>query len=229
MNNAFAGRPDLAAVSHVDVWIFDLDNTLYPARCNLFQQIDRRMGEFIAELLAVSYDEAKLVQKSFWRQHGTTLRGLMLEHAVPPDAFLDYVHKIDLSVLPESPELAEALDRLPGRKMIFTNGTKRHAERVTRRLGIHDRFEAVFDIIDSEYLPKPNPLPYDVLIARHGVDPKRAVMVEDIARNLGPAHTLGMTTVWVPTESPSSREGAEDGHIHYVTPDLANWLIELTG
>jgi putative hydrolase of the HAD superfamily len=229
MNPPAASRPDLGSFAHVDVWIFDLDNTLYPARCNLFQQIDRRMGEFIAQSLAVSYDEAKTIQKSFWRRHGTTLRGLMLEHAVAPDAFLDYVHQIDLSVLPESPSLSQALDRLPGRKVIFTNGTKRHAERVTRRLGIQDHFEAVFDIVDSEYLPKPHPVPYDVLVARHGVDPRRAVMVEDIARNLRPAHALGMTTVWVPTESPSSRDGAEDGHIHYVTEDLASWLVELTG
>ncbi|MBM3491201.1 MAG: pyrimidine 5'-nucleotidase [Alphaproteobacteria bacterium] len=229
MNPPAVRRPGLADFAHVDVWIFDLDNTLYPARCNLFQQIDRRMGEFIAQRLAVSYDEAKTIQKSFWRRHGTTLRGLMVEHAVPPDAFLDYVHQIDLSVLPESPSLGQALDRLPGRKMIFTNGTKRHAARVTRRLGIDDRFEAVFDIVDSDYLPKPDPVPYDVLVARHGVDPRRAVMVEDIARNLRPAHALGMTTVWVPTESPSSRDGAEDGHIHHVAEDLAHWLVELTG
>ena len=217
------------ALAAAETWIFDLDNTLYPAECNLFAQIDRRMGEFIARHFAVDYDEAKRRQKGFFQSHGTTLRGLMVEHGLDPAGFLDYVHDIDLAVVQAQPQLGAALDRLPGRKVIFTNGTVAHADRVLNRLGIADRFEAVFDIVASDYLPKPREEPYHKLLDSHGIRPRGAVMVEDMARNLVPAAALGMTTIWVPTAAEWSKPERPDetGHIHHTAPDLTAFLAAL--
>ncbi len=213
----------------VEVWIFDLDNTLYPASCNLFDQVDARMSAFIQELLSLEPTEARRVQKQYFREHGTTLRGLMDRHEVDPGAFLDYVHDIDFSVIPHAPGLEAALARLAGRKLVFTNATVPYSEQVLGRLGITHHIEAIFDIVAADYRPKPEPESYRQLIQEHGIDPSRAVLVEDIARNLAPAAALGMTTVWVPNEADWSRDGAEDGHVHHVAEDLAAWLEDLLG
>lgn len=211
----------------VETWIFDLDNTLYPASCNLFAQVDRLMGMFIQELLSLGPEEARRLQKRYFREHGTTLRGLMNHHDVDPEAFLDFVHRIDFSVIEPSPALDAALAALDGRKLVFTNATKQYAERVLNRIGVGHHFEAIFDIVAADYRPKPERESYHCLIQQHGIDPTRAVLVEDIARNLAPAAELGMTTVWVPNDTDWSRDGAEDGHIHHVTEDLADWLSAL--
>lgn len=216
------------ALRRAGTWIFDLDNTLYPARCNLFAQIDQRMGEFICSHFGIALEDAKRQQKGFFNRHGTTLRGLMVEHGIDPAAFLEYVHDIDVSVLPPAPDLDAALQRLPGRKMIYTNGTVAHAARVLQRLGIAHHFETVFDIVSSDYLPKPQEAPYRKLLAAHDVDPRRAVMVEDMARNLVPAAALGMTTIWIPTAESWSAPVGGDEHIHHVAPDLTAFLRELT-
>lgn len=218
------------ALAAAETWVFDLDNTLYPADCNLFAQMDRRMGEFIAQQFGVDYDEAKRRQKVFFQTHGTTLRGLMVEHGLDPAAFLDYVHDIDLNVVQAQPRLGAALDRLPGRKVVFTNGTVAHAERVLNRLGIADRFETLFDIVASDYLPKPREEPYRKLLGNHRIRPQGAVMVEDMARNLVPAAALGMTTVWVPTTAEWSKPAHPDdtAHIHHTAPDLTAFLTTLT-
>jgi len=213
----------------VDVWIFDLDNTLYPASCNLFAQVDARMSAFIQDLLSLAPEEARRVQKRYFRDHGTTLRGLMTHHRVDPEAFLAFVHDIDFSVVPAAPGLEAALTRLAGRKLVFTNATVPYAERVLARLGIAHHIEAIFDIVATDYRPKPEPDGYSQLIAAHGIDPSRAVLVEDIARNLAPAAALGMTTVWVPNPADWSHDGAEDGHVHHVAEDLAAWLDEVLG
>ncbi|MFQ5785509.1 MAG: pyrimidine 5'-nucleotidase [Alphaproteobacteria bacterium] len=212
---------------HVETWVFDLDNTLYPARHNLFELIDRRIGEFIAALLDLDRDAARRVQKDYFRRYGTTLRGLMLNHGVNPAAFLDFVHAIDIDRLRPSPRLARALSRLDGRKVIFTNGSTQHAERVTARLGVRRHIDAIFDIVDADYLPKPNLEAYRALLARHRIEPRAAAMVEDIARNLKPAAALGMTTVWVRTDSAWGREGSDGDHIDHVIDDLAEWLDEI--
>lgn len=216
----------------IETWIFDLDNTLYPAACNLFAQVDRRIGEFIALRFGLSYEEARREQKRYFRDYGTTLRGLMVEHDVDPTEYLDYVHAIDVTPVPPSPALDRALAALPGRKVIYTNGSAGHAANVLNRLGIARHFEVVYDIVAADYIPKPDPRPYRALVARHGIAPATACMVEDIARNLVPAAALGMTTVWVRSDADWARPEhggvAGSGHIHHVVDDLVAWLTELT-
>lgn len=216
---------DPAHLHRAETWIFDLDNTLYPAECALFAQMERRMGEFVAAHLNLTLETAKLRQKAFFEAHGTTLRGLMVEHGIDPGAYLEYVHDIDLSGVPPSPNLRRSLRALPGRKLIFTNGTAPHAERVLDRLGLSDCFEAVFDIVASEYLPKPNPAPYHKLLNLHDINPRTAVMVEDMARNLVPAAALGMATVWIPTAAAWSQPANGDpAHVHHTVQDIARFL-----
>ena len=211
----------------VETWIFDLDNTLYPASCNLFAQVDQRMGLFIQDLLSLELTDARALQKRYFREHGTTLRGLMDRHDVAPKTFLDFVHDVDMSVVPPSPQLDAALTALDGRKLVFTNATVHYSERVLGRIGIGHHFEAIFDIIAADYRPKPDHGSYRELIDRHEIDPKRAVLVEDIARNLAPAAELGMTTVWIPNDAVWSSDGADQTHVHHVTDDLAGWLENL--
>jgi putative hydrolase of the HAD superfamily len=213
------------------VWLFDLDNTLYPAECNLFAQVDHRMGEFIAKFLGVPYAYARHLQKSYYRQFGTTLCGLMTVHKMDPKPFLDYVHDIDLSVVPELPTLAAAIQNLPGRKLIFTNGSRRHAERVAGKLGVLDLFEDIFDIVASDYVPKPQAGPYKRMLAQHGIDPMASAMFEDMPHNLEAPHALGMTTVLVHStyvDHPIQlkiREWTEPPeHIHHMTTDLVGFL-----
>jgi putative hydrolase of the HAD superfamily len=207
-------------------WIFDLDNTLYPASLHLFPQIDKRMKAFIAEALNMSLDDAFKLQKEYYWKHGTTLRGLMLNHNIPPDEFLAYVHDIDHSVLSADEKLNAALKSLPGRKFIYTNGSERHAVNVLDRLGITAHFDGIFDIHASNYIPKPEPEPYDVMIVRHGITARSATMFEDIHRNLKPAAALGMTTVWVRHPESPAQEGEDLSHCHHVTDDLISWLTE---
>ncbi len=219
-----AGAPPEGTLRDAKVWIFDLDNTLYPASSNLFDQVDWNMTRYVAELLSLNETDARILQKQYFREYGTTMRGLMTVHGVDPAAFLDYVHKIDLSPIAEDPALTDALARLPGRKVIFTNGSTKHAENITRHIGVDHHFEGYFDIIDADYVPKPAPETYNAVCARFEIDPRQAVMVEDMAKNLVPAAAMGMTTVWVDTGVAWSREQSELGHIHHRTDDLAGWL-----
>ena len=156
----------MAAVEH---WVFDLDNTLYSAQCRIFHQIDRRMGEFIAGLLGLAYEDARRLQKKYFHTYGTTLRGLMNNHQVDPSAYLEFVHDIDLTAVAPDLALDAALARLPGIKVIFTNASRGHAEQVIRALGVARHFAAIFDIQDAGYLPKPEPETYDRFIARHRI------------------------------------------------------------
>ena len=210
--------------AHSESWVFDLDNTLYPAACNLFAQVDVKIGEFVAELLKIDRDEAVRIQKEYFLTYGTSLRGLMLHHKVNPDDFLDFVHQIDVTLIPPCPALDVALAKLPGRKIIFTNGSHKHAENVINRLGISGRFEAIFDIKAADFVPKPDPFTYEMMVRRHWIDPRRAVMVEDLPKNLLPAHRMGMTTVLVRTHEEWAQAGADGEHVHHVTDDLVAWL-----
>lgn len=220
--------PARADLDHVEVWVFDLDNTLYhPTRCDLFPEMDRRMNAFIADMLAIPVEAAVERRRLWYDRHGTTMTGLMREHGIEPTAFLDFVHDLDLSLLEASAELDRALAALPGRKVIFTNATERHALNVTRKLGIAHHFDGMFDVVAADYVPKPDAAAYHRFLARHGVDPRRALMFEDMARNLEPAAALGMTTVWVETPRPHARPAEGASHVHYATEDLAMWLEAL--
>jgi putative hydrolase of the HAD superfamily len=219
----------LPALAHIDSWIFDLDNTLYPASANLFDQIDVRMAAYIERLLACDPEEARRVQKSFFHSHGTTLSGLMAEHGVAPSDFLDFVHDIDLSVIDEDRRLVETIARLPGRKLIFTNADAAYAERVLERLGLGASFEAIHDIHAAGYAPKPDPKSYAAMCAALGVAPERALFVEDMARNLRPAKALGMATVWVDNGSEWGGRDADPSFIDYRVAEVGAWLEDIMG
>jgi putative hydrolase of the HAD superfamily len=227
-----AGVP-LRHFDQTDVWIFDLDNTLYPAECNLFAQVDHRMGAFIAHYLGVPYEHARHLQKSYYRQFGTTLAGLMAIHKLDPTEFLAYVHDIDLTVVQEAPELRAAIDALPGRRLIYTNGSHRHAERVAEKLGVLDLFEGICDIAACDYVPKPEADAFQRMIKRHAVDGAKAAMFEDMPMNLAAPHELGMTTVLVhssyvdhPVQEKMKTWTELPDHIHHMTLDLTGFLVE---
>lgn len=214
-------------------WVFDLDNTLYPADINLFPQVDRRMGEFIARHFGIGTDEARLIQKRYFRTYGTTLRGLMLHHGLEPHAYLDYVHDIDLSVVTRNTALDTALENLAGRKTVFTNGSLKHAEAILDRLGIARHFAAIFDVAAAEFVPKPDPACYQKMLMSLVITPQRAALFEDTADNLPPAAALGMTTVLVvppiaqrmaAEAAPAPGRQVPDEQIHFVTEDLTGWL-----
>ncbi|TVR99962.1 MAG: pyrimidine 5'-nucleotidase [Rhodospirillales bacterium] len=215
---------DLERIRDAAAWVFDLDNTLYAASVDLFAQIDQRMRAYIAAFLGLPVDEAYKLQKQYFYQYGTSLRGLMHRHGMSPEPFLAHVHDIDVSVLEADPVLDAALAALPGRKFIHTNASTRHAERVVERLGIARHFDAVFDICEAAFRPKPEPEPYAELVARHGLDPTATVMVEDMARNLGPAAALGMTTVWISNGSELGATDAAGVRIDHVVQALPPWL-----
>jgi putative hydrolase of the HAD superfamily len=214
--------------------VFDLDNTLYPHHLNLWEQVDMRIRDYIANFLALTHDEAFRLQKDYYLRYGTSMRGLMTEHGMDPDEFLAFVHQIDHSPLTPNPALGNALEKLPGRKLILTNGTRAHADAVLRRLEIDRHFEDVFDIVAGELEPKPLAQTYDRFLARHGVDPARAAMFEDLARNLEVPHRLGMTTVLVVPEATREvfredweLEGRDAKHVDHLTDDLAGFLAGL--
>lgn len=204
-------------LAHIDCWIFDLDNTLYPASADLFALIDIKMGEYIAQLLGCAPPEARSVQKRYFMDHGTTLSGLMRHHDVDPHHFLDYVHDIDLDRISHDANLAAHIDALPGRKLIFTNGDVPYAQRVLDKLGLGSHFELIHDIHAMSYRPKPDPHGYHILRDEHGIDLARAAFFEDMARNLKPAKALDMTTIWL-------NNGSESGHVE-AHPDFIDYEI----
>jgi putative hydrolase of the HAD superfamily len=214
----------LVDLSHVEFWIFDLDNTLYPARCQLFDQVDRRIGLYIEQLLKLDRDAARALQKQYFRDHKTTLRGLMDNHAIDPGHFLEFVHEIDVSGVPADPELDIALERLPGRKLIYTNGSVAHARNVMARVGIDRHFQDIFDIAAADYVPKPAPESFAQLVARYGIAPERAIMFDDMPRNLEPAAALGMTTVLVSSHHDWAQPTGTEDFIHHTTDRLGHWL-----
>src|SRR5437763_14287900 len=176
------------------IWVFDLDNTLYPHHLNLWQQVDERIRDYIARYLKVTQEEAFRLQKDYYRRYGTSMRGLMTEHGMKPDDFLDFVHQIDHSPLTPNAALGAAIEGLPGRKLILTNGTGRHADAVLARLDLHRHFDDVFDIIAAEREPKPSPQTYDRFLKAHTIDSGKAAMVEHLPRNIVGPYALGMNT-----------------------------------
>jgi putative hydrolase of the HAD superfamily len=205
----------------VETWIFDLDNTLYPASSDLFAQVNARIRAFIAAALAIDETEASSVQSRYFAAYRSSLRGLILHHDVEPRRFLDYVHDIDLSPIGPDPALRAAIEALSGRKVIFTN--------VLRQLDLEALFEDIFDIEAADYLPKPYPQTYHQLIARNGIAPERSVLLEDMAINLEPAAELGMTTVWVRDPERLDAAQARPDYVHHEVCDLTGWLQSLLG
>jgi putative hydrolase of the HAD superfamily len=227
-------RPDAARFAHVEDWVFDLDNTLYPHHTNLFSQIDVKMTAYVSELLTLPREEARRLQKELYLEYGTTLAGLMARHHIDSDDFLQKVHAIDYSWLAPDPALGDAIKTLPGRKFIFTNGSRSHAESTARQLGILDHFDDIFDIVAAGLTPKPAPQSYDRFINLHRIVGPNAVMFEDLARNLVVPKSLGMTTVLIvprnfePTFSEIwERDPAFDDAVDYVTDDLTGFLDNL--
>ncbi|HEX8168483.1 MAG TPA: pyrimidine 5'-nucleotidase [Beijerinckiaceae bacterium] len=238
--NAVTPLPHLSAADsrgfrHVDTWIFDLDNTLYPHEARIWPQVDERITAYVMDLFGLDGLSARALQKHFYHRYGTTLRGLIEEHGIDPYDFLDFAHDIDHSAIELNPSLGLAIEKLPGRKLILTNGSRRHAENVARKLGILDHFEDVFDIAASDFVPKPDRRAYEKFLTRHVVEPRRAAMFEDIAKNLVVPHDLGMTTTLVvprtadPFRESFEQEAVEAPHIDHVTDDLAGFLEQPVG
>jgi putative hydrolase of the HAD superfamily len=215
--------------AHIRNWIFDLDNTLYPASTGLFTLIDERMGAYIERLLDCDRQEARRVQKAHFHEHGTTLAGLMKTHGVDPHAFLADVHDIPMDRVGRDERLGAGLARLPGRSFVFTNGDAPYARRVLEALGVHEHFHDLHDIHSSELRPKPDPHGYALLCSRLGIDPATAVLVEDMAANLAPAKALGMTTVWVDNGSERGSHGFDDRVVDHVITEVGEWLETMLG
>jgi putative hydrolase of the HAD superfamily len=224
--------PHSDTLSRIDIWVFDLDNTLYPADSDLWPKIDQRITLFLAHLFGLDGISSRALQKYYYQRYGTTLRGLMEEHGIGPDDFLDFTHDIDRSSLLPNLALATAITALPGRKLILTNGSREHALRTAEALGLETMFEDIFDIAAADFVPKPAAVTYERFFERHVVDPARAVMFEDLARNLIIPHERGMTTVLVVPKPGQMDHGdafeitseAVPPHIDFVTNDLARFL-----
>jgi putative hydrolase of the HAD superfamily len=215
--------------AHIRDWIFDLDNCLYPASTGLFGLIDQRMGAYIQRLLGCDAAEAKRVQKAHFHQHGTTLAGLMKEHGVDPHDFLSNVHNIDLGRVQCDERLVRLLPRLPGRRFVFTNGDAPYARRVLEAIGVHEQFDELHDIHASSYRPKPDPHGYQVLCERFGIDPKHALLADDMAQNLVPAKMLGMTTAWVDNGSERGNHNFDERIVDHRIGHVGDWLESILG
>lgn len=222
--------------AHVDTWVFDLDNTLYPPHADLWPKVDARITAYLANLYGLDGISARALQKHYYQRYGTTLNGMMTEHPDEVDVagFLDFAHDIDRSTLVVDAPLAAAIERLPGRRLVFTNGSVAHAEKTMLALGIAHLFDAVFDIVAGSLIPKPDARPYQAFLKAHDVNPRRAVMFEDIARNLEAPKHLGMGTVLVvPRAGNGDHRDDHDiatsapDYVDHVTDDLAAFLARV--
>lgn len=211
-----------AHFSHVGHWVFDLDNTLYPPRARLFDQIEVRMTQYVMDALGLPQPEANALRKAYWRKYGTTLAGLMQEHDVDPTPYLTHVHEISLDHLDDDPNLRRGIAALPGRKIVYTNGSAPYAERVIAARGLAGVFDAVYGVEHADFHPKPDARAFARVFERDGLDPKTGAMFEDDSRNLQVPHTLGMQTVHVAPEPEDSE------HIHHHTVDLTDFIVKLT-
>jgi putative hydrolase of the HAD superfamily len=227
-----AARTIGSAFSHVETWVFDLDNTLYPPDSALWPQIDERITAYIMDLYGLDGLSSRALQKHFYHHHGTTLKALIDQGHADPEHFMDFVHDIDRSSIVHNHSLSEALGRLPGRKLILTNGSQKHAENTAKALGILQHFEGIFDIKAAGYIPKPDPAAYQIFFDKHGVDPSRAAMFEDLVKNLKAPHDVGMKTVLIVAKSGANdlrddcerRQDTPD-FVEYVTDDIARFLM----
>jgi putative hydrolase of the HAD superfamily len=221
---AYTTRRERCPLGEIETWIFDLDNTLYPASSRLFEQVQQRMNAYICDRLSLSPEAAAELRRKYFREHGTTMNGLMNVDRIDPHEFLAFVHEVDLACVPSDPALVSALAELRGRKIVHTNGSVRHAERLLDHLGVSDSFCGIIDIVAADFEPKPALAGYRLLLQRHAVEPRTAIMVEDIARNLAPAAELGMTTAWIRNGEDWAAAEADRDYIHHVVEDLAGFL-----
>jgi len=208
-------------------WIFDLDNTLYSGKTRVFEQIDKRMSKYISGKLNVSIVEAKKIQKRYFNKYNTTLNGMLKNHKIDANEFLEFVHDIDIDFLKKDLTLSEELRKLKGKKIIFTNGSKKHALNVIRKIGIEQHFDDIFDIVDSNFVPKPTMEPYKKLVEKHKIDPNLCVLIEDIARNLKPAYEMGMKTIWIENDEPWAAKFSDSDFINYKTKNLTDFLKKI--
>ena len=211
----------------IKYWLFDLDNTLYSGDTKVFDQVDKKMSKFISEKLKVSEEEAKKIQKNYFHEYNTTLNGMIKNHDIDATEFLEFVHDVNLDFLKKDEFLGNQINKLNGKKIIFTNGSKAHAANVTEKIGIDKLFDGVFDIVDSDFYPKPSIEPYKKIIENYNIEPEYCIFFEDIARNLKPAHELGMKTVWIENKEPWAAEYSDAKFINYRTDNLANFLKEI--
>jgi len=214
-------------LANIKFWLFDLDNTLYDGATKVFDQVDKKMSKFISKKLNVSIDEARKIQKNYFQEYNTTLNGMIKNHKIDADEFLEFVHDVDLSFLDKDKELEDEIKKLDGKKIIFTNGSRAHALNVTKRIGIDELFDGIFDIRDCEFIPKPSKEPYKKLVECYKIEPQYCIFFEDIARNLRPAHELGMKTVWIKNNEPWAAKYSNSDFINYKTDNLAKFLKEI--
>ena len=208
-------------------WIFDLDNTLYSEQTKVFAQVDKKMSKYISNKLNIDLVRAKKIQKDYFYQYSTTLNGMIKNHKINPEEFLEFVHDVDISFLRKDHKLAEEIKKLNGKKIIFTNGSRKHAINVTKKIGIDKLFDGIFDIVNADYIPKPSIEAYKKLVEKHKIDPKLSVLVEDIARNLKPAYEMGMKTIWIENEEPWAKEFSDGKFINYKTNNLSEFLKKI--
>ena len=211
----------------IKYWIFDLDNTLYSGDTKVFDQVDKKMSKYISVKLNVSIEEAKKIQKNYFYEYNTTLNGMIKNHKIDPDEFLEFVHDIDIDFLQKDPNLAKEIEKLEGKKIIFTNGSRKHAINITKRIGIDQYFDDIFDIVNANFIPKPAIEPYKKLVEKHKIDPKLCVLVEDIARNLKPAYEMGMETVWIENNEPWAKKFSDSDFINYKTNNLSEFFKKI--
>ena len=217
----------MKSIQSIKYWIFDLDNTLYSGKTKVFEQVDKKMSKYISDKLNISIDEAKKIQKNYFYKYNTTLNGMIKNHKINPNEFLESVHDINIDFLQKDLELAKEMEKLEGKKIIFTNGSKKHAINVTKRIGINQYFDDIFDIVDSDFIPKPSIEPYKKLVEKHKIDPKLSVLVEDIARNLKPAYEMGMKTVWIENDEPWAKKFSDGTFVNYTTNNLSEFLKKI--
>ena len=211
----------------IKFWIFDLDNTLYSGKTKVFEQVDKKMTEYISKKLKVDKEDAKKIQKNYFHEYNTTLNGMIKNHKINAHEFLEFVHDINIDFLQKDMELAKEIERLDGIKIIFTNGSRKHALNVTKRLGVDQLFDDIFDIVDCNFIPKPLMEPYKKLVEKHKIDPKLCVLVEDIARNLKPAYEMGMKTVWIENNEPWASKFSDNNFVNYRTSNLPEFLRKI--
>ena len=213
-------------LNKIKCWIFDLDNTLYSGQTKVFDQVDKKMSSFRSNKLNVSLEEAKKIQKEYFHKYSTTLSGMMKNHKIDAMEFLDFVHDVNLDFLGKNKDLEKEIAKIAGKKIIFTNGSRAHAENVTKRIGINKLFDGIFDIVESNFIPKPSIEAYKILIEKYKIEPQYCIFIEDIARNLKPAHELGMKTVWIKNDEPWAAEFSNENFVNYRIENLTNFLKE---